>query len=62
MPLNAETSAHVPRLLALASVIAKPEAFSIELAELSDSEPLSYVDIGRQIELEQIASLTDLGQ
>ena len=60
LPLNAETSAHVPRLLALASVIAKPEAFSIELAELSDSEPLSYVDIGRQIELEQIASLTDL--
>ncbi|NBQ71975.1 MAG: LysM peptidoglycan-binding domain-containing protein [Gammaproteobacteria bacterium] len=60
LPLNAETSAHVPRLLALASVIAKPEAFSIELAVLSDSEPLSYVDIGRQIELEQIASLTDL--
>ncbi len=60
LPLNAETSAHVPRLLALASVIAKPEAFSIGLAELSDSEPLSHVDIGRQIELEQIASLTDL--
>ena len=60
LPLNAETSAHVPRLLALASVIAKPEAFSIELAELSNSEPLSYVDIGHQIELEQVASLTDL--
>ena len=60
LPLNAETSAHVPRLLALASVIAKPEAFSIELAELPDAEPLSYVDIGRQIELEQVASLADL--
>ena len=60
LPLNTETSTHVPRLLALASVIAKPEAFSIELAGLSNSEPLSYVDIGRQIELEQIASLTDL--
>ena len=60
LPLNAETSAHVPRLLALASVIAKPEAFSIELAELPDSEPLSYVDLGRQIELEQVASLADL--
>ena len=34
--------------------------FSIELAELSNSEPLSYVDIGHQIELEQVASLTDL--
>ena len=38
LPLNAETSAHVPRLLALASVIAKPEAFSVELAELSHSD------------------------
>ena len=60
LPLNAETSAHVPRLLALASVIAKPESFSIELAKLSNSEPLSYVDIGRQIELEQVASLAKL--
>ena len=60
LPLNAETSAHVPRLLALASVIAEPDAFSIELTDLSNREPLSYVDIGRQIELEQVASLIEL--
>ncbi|HBW82893.1 MAG TPA: lytic transglycosylase [Gammaproteobacteria bacterium] len=60
LPLNSETRAHVPRLLALASVIAEPSAYGVELAEISNTEPLSYVDIGRQIELEQVASLADL--
>ena len=49
LPFNAETSAHVPRLLALASVIAEPDAFSIELIDLCNSEPLSYLDIAVRV-------------
>ena len=60
LPLNSETRAHVPRLLALASVIAEPSFFGIELPEIPNTEPLYYIDIGHQIELEQIASLAEL--
>jgi membrane-bound lytic murein transglycosylase D len=57
LPLARETQSHVPRLLALSRIIANPEHYDVELPPIANTNPLSPVEIGQQIELSQVASL-----
>lgn len=57
LPLARETQSHVPRLLALSRIIANPEDYDVELPAIANSNPLSPVEIGQQIELSQVAEL-----
>lgn len=57
LPLARETQSHVPRLLALSRIIADPEHYDVELPPIANTNPLSPVEIGQQIELSQVASL-----
>lgn len=57
LPLARETQSHVPRLLALSRIIANPEHYDVELPPIANTNPLSPVEIGQQIELFQVASL-----
>lgn len=60
LPLARETQSHVPRLLALSRIIANPELYDVELPAIANTNPLSPVDIGQQIELSQVAKLIGL--
>lgn len=60
LPLAPETRAHIPKLLALASIIASPEDYGIELPSLANAEPLARIDIDAQIDLAQAARLADM--
>lgn len=60
LPLNAETRAYIPRLLALASIIDNPKEYPVDLPPISDSPYLGEVDIGGQINLEQAANLAGI--
>lgn len=60
LPLALETQSHVPRLLALARIVAEPDAYGIELAALPNNEPLIRVDIGSQIDLARVADLLEM--
>jgi len=60
LDLPKETKAYVPKLLALADIINKPEQFNLNLYEISNKEVISQVNIGSQIDLAKAASLADL--
>lgn len=60
LPLPRETRAYVPQILALAKVIADPEAYNISLAPLADEPYFAQVDIGSQIDLGQAAELAGI--
>ena len=51
LPLPRETRAYVPRLLALAAVVRDPDAYGLELPELTPEIPFSVVATGGQIDL-----------
>jgi membrane-bound lytic murein transglycosylase D len=55
LPLPRETQAYVPRLLALAALVADPEAFGIELPPLSPLIPFTVVDTHSQFDLMKAA-------
>jgi len=60
LELPKETKAYVPKLLALADLIKRPEQFNINLYEIANKEVVSQVDIGSQLDLAKAASLADL--
>lgn len=60
LPLPMETRSYVPRLLALASIIADPDKYNIHLPAISDSPYLGAVDIGSQIDLDEAAKLANI--
>lgn len=60
LPLARETRSHVPRLLALARIVAAPANYGIELPEIPNENPVVEIDIGSQIELAQVATLLDM--
>jgi membrane-bound lytic murein transglycosylase D len=51
LPLPRETQAYVPRLLALATLVADPEAYGIELPEVSPVVPFVVLDTHSQLDL-----------
>jgi membrane-bound lytic murein transglycosylase D len=60
LPLARETKIYVPRLLALAAIIAHPEKYPVYFPPVRNAPYLAQIDIGSQIDLKQAASLAGL--
>ena len=59
LKLPRETSAYVPKLLALSKLIANPHAYGLEMPVLEDQPYFTTVAIGGQIDLAMLAQLAD---
>jgi len=60
LDLPKETSAYVPKLLAVATLIAKPEKYQITLSPIDNSPFLTVVEVGTQIDLAVAAKLAGI--
>jgi len=60
LDLPKETRAYVPKLLALADIVKRPEKFDLKLYEISNEEVIAQVDIKSQLDLAKAANLADL--
>jgi membrane-bound lytic murein transglycosylase D len=60
LDLPKETRAYVPKLLALADLVKRPDDFNIKLFEIKNQSVISTVDIGSQIDLAKAAELAGL--
>lgn len=58
--LPGETQHYVPKLLALATIIAEPEQYQISLAPFNESPELAKVEIERPLDLSLIAQMANL--
>ena len=58
--LKRETMGYVPSLLAVAELVANPEKYQIELKPIRNQPYFTIVDIGSQIDLSTVASMTGL--
>lgn len=57
--LPAETRGYVPRLLAIAKIVADPEHYGVTLPPIPDKPYFTAVNVGSQIDLALVAKLTD---
>lgn len=60
LDLPAETSSYVPRLLAIAELVADPEAYGISLVHIPDEPYFASVDTGSQLDLTLAAELAGM--
>ena len=60
LDLPKETRAYVPKLLALADIIKRPDDFNVKLYEIENKAVLTQVDIGSQLDLAKAAQLAGL--
>lgn len=60
LPLPNETRWYVPKLLALAKVVANPKDYGVKLASIPDTPYLTQVDVGSQMSLSVAAKLVNL--
>lgn len=60
LKLPKETSAYVPRLLALAQVVAAPEEVGVDLPVLTPEIPFMVVDTGSQLDLSVASRVTGI--
>jgi membrane-bound lytic murein transglycosylase D len=60
LPLAHETRIYVPRLLALATIIAHPEKYPVYFPPVRNAPYLAQVDVGTQIDLKQAATLAGM--
>lgn len=60
LPLPRETRHYVPRLLAVASIVAAPEDYSIDLDPIRNEPYFERVAVGSQIELALAADLAEM--
>ncbi|MGL1956761.1 MAG: LysM peptidoglycan-binding domain-containing protein [Colwellia sp.] len=60
LDLPKETRAYVPKLLALADIVKRPEHFNLSLYEIENKAVISQVDIKSQLDLAKAASLAQL--
>ncbi|MFV2089805.1 MAG: LysM peptidoglycan-binding domain-containing protein [Pseudomonadales bacterium] len=60
LKLPRETSAYVPRLLALAQLVADPAALGVTLPQLSPDVPFLVVDTGSQMDLSVVTRVTSI--
>jgi len=58
--LPTETSAYVPKLLAIAELVKQPEKYNITLSPIDNSPFLTVVEVGSQIDLSLAAKLAGL--
>lgn len=57
LDLNSETSAYVPRLLAIAKIFANPEKYNVNLHQFANQPYFELVDVKSQIDLGKAAEL-----
>jgi membrane-bound lytic murein transglycosylase D len=60
LPLARETRIYVPRLLALAAIIAHPEKYPVYFPPVRNAPYLAQIDIGAQINLQQAAGFAGI--
>ena len=60
LKLPRETSAYVPRLLAVARIVAEPATYSVNLKHVPNAPYFDAVDIGSQIELSEAARMAEI--
>jgi membrane-bound lytic murein transglycosylase D len=60
LDLPKETRAYVPKLLALADIIKRPEQFNLKLHKIANEEVIAQVDIKSQLDLAKAATLAGL--
>jgi len=60
LDLPKETRAYVPKLLALADIVNRPQALNVKLYEIENKTVISQIDIGSQLDLAKAAKLADL--
>ena len=60
LDLPKETQAYVPKLLALADIIKRPEALGVKLKKIENTPVISIVDIGSQLDLSKAAGLSQI--
>jgi membrane-bound lytic murein transglycosylase D len=60
LDLPRETRAYVPKLLALADVISRPDDFNIKLYEIENKSQITNINIESQLDLAKAAKLADL--
>jgi membrane-bound lytic murein transglycosylase D len=60
LDLPRETRAYVPKLLALADVIKRPDDFNIKLYEIENKGQITNINIESQLDLAKAAKLADL--
>lgn len=60
LDLPKETRAYVPKLLALADIVKRPEQFDLKLYEINNEEVIAQVNIKSQLDLAKAADLADL--
>ena len=60
LKLPAETSSYVPRLLAISTIIERPEDYDIELKPIPNEPVITTVDTGGQIDLALAAELAGI--
>lgn len=60
LPLPRETRTYVPRLLALAIIVAHPERYPIKFPAIRNAPYLAQVDVGGQMDLKQAANFAGL--
>ena len=62
LTLPKETQDYVPRLLALAQIIATPEAYGVELADIADEPYFEKIAVNQRLDLARVARLADLDE
>ena len=60
LSLSRETSAYVPRLLALVAIVRDPQSFGLTLPEMIHEPQFAVVDVGGQLDLALAAELAGL--
>ena len=60
LPVAEETRTYVPRLLALAAIIAQPERYPVHFPSVHNAPYLAQIDVGGQIDLNHAAYLAGL--
>jgi len=60
LSLSRETSAYVPRLLALAAIVSDPDAFGLTLPQIEHAAQFVVADVGGQLDLALAAELAGL--
>ena len=58
--LKAETRHYVPKLMAMASIVADPSRYGVQLADIPNDPYFALVETGSQVDLGVVAKLVDL--
>lgn len=60
LKLPRETSAYVPKLIAISQIVADPERYGVRLNPVPDRARFEFVEIGRPVDLARAAEMADM--